>query len=99
MKRTDEITKNLNQLRQDLWKTMVNLYKLRREIKATIKNIEKNHNFPPKTEIDIKRIDALILYKFQLTSISIIEKTLNSIKERTKELNEELEMNQKPPRR
>ena len=89
MKRTDEIVKSLNQLRQDLWKTMVNLYKLRKEIKATVKNIEKNHNFPPKAEIEIKRIDKMILHRFLLASISIIEKTLNSIKERAEEFDEE----------
>ena len=86
----ENLIKELNRLRNRLGDDVSHLKKLRKEIKLSVKRLERKRKLPAEVEFHVDKIDQMILSSFFKAYLSILERTGEKIKEGSEESEREM---------
>jgi len=84
----ERLTKELNEIRAKLKEDIGHLRKLRKEIKISIKSLERKRRLPGEANAKINQIDIMILTQFLQVYLNIINRSHEDIREGLEELEE-----------
>lgn len=82
----ERLTKELNEIRAKLKEDIGHLRKLRKEIRLSVKRLERKAKLPGEQNAKIDQIDIMILTQFLQTYLNIINRSGENIREGLEEL-------------